>query len=77
MTRVSCLVVHLCAIICLRRSLARHPYFFSRVTVDDPNLAGMFLDSRPSNPNRALQMETQYVPSVQATDKEGQQNVEG
>jgi len=47
------------------------PYFWSRVTVDDPNLAGMFLDSRPSGPNRALQMETQYVPSVQATDKKG------
>ncbi len=48
------------------------PYFWSQVTVDDPNLAGMFLDSRPSNPNRALQMETQYVPSVQATDAKGQ-----
>jgi len=47
------------------------PYFFSRVTVEDPNLAGMFLDSRPSGPNRALQMETQYVPSVQATDEQG------
>ena len=48
------------------------PYFFSRASVDDPRLAGMFLDSRPSNPNRALQMETQYVPAVQATDKQGQ-----
>jgi len=48
------------------------PYFFSRVTVDDPNLAGMFLDSRPSGPNRALQMETQYIPSVQATDEKGE-----
>ena len=48
------------------------PYFWSRPTVDDPNLAGMFLDSRPSGPNRALQMETQYVPSVQATDKKGE-----
>jgi len=48
------------------------PYFWSCVTMDDPRLAGMFLDSRPSNPNRALQMETQYVPSVQATDKKGE-----
>ncbi len=48
------------------------PYFFSRVTLDRPDLAGMFLDSRPANPNRALQMETQYVPSVQATDNQGQ-----
>lgn len=45
------------------------PYFWSRVTVDDPELAGMFLDSRPSNPNKALQMETQYVPAVEARDK--------
>ena len=38
------------------------PYFFSRPSVDDPKLAGLFLDTRPSDPNRALQMETQYVP---------------
>jgi hypothetical protein len=48
------------------------PYFFSSETAKDPNLAGLFLDSRPSNPNRALQMETQYVPSVQATDSKGE-----
>jgi len=48
------------------------PYFWSQVTVDDARLTGMFLDSRSSNPNRALQMETQYVPAVQATDKQGQ-----
>jgi len=47
------------------------PYFWSSVTVDDPNLAGMFLDSRPSQPNRALQMETQYIPSVQSVDAKG------
>ena len=47
------------------------PYFWSRVTVDEPRLAGMFLDSRPSGPNRALQMETQYIPSVQSVDKKG------
>ncbi|MHC4179281.1 MAG: hypothetical protein ACYSWU_17345 [Planctomycetota bacterium] len=48
------------------------PYFWSRATVDDPRLAGMFLDTRPSGPNRALQMETQYIPSVQATDEKGE-----
>lgn len=48
------------------------PYFFSRASVDDPRLAGMFLDSRPANPNRALQMETQYVPSIQASDSRGE-----
>ncbi|MHC4285109.1 MAG: hypothetical protein ACYSWZ_19395, partial [Planctomycetota bacterium] len=39
--------------------------------MDKPDIAGMFLDSRPSNPNRALQMETQYVPAVQAVDDKG------
>jgi len=39
--------------------------------VDEPRTAGMFLDSRPANPNRALQMETQYVPRAQATDSNG------
>jgi len=48
------------------------PYFWSRASVENPRLAGMFLDTCPSGPNRALQMETQYVPSVQATDNKGQ-----
>jgi hypothetical protein len=48
------------------------PYFWSRGAVDDPRLKGKLLDSRPSQPNRALQMETQYVPSVQATDGKGE-----
>jgi len=48
------------------------PYFWSGPTVDDPSLTGMFLDSRPSGPNKALQMETQYIPSVQATDAKGE-----
>jgi hypothetical protein len=48
------------------------PYFWSRGSVAEPRLAGMLLDSRPSNPNRALQMETQYIPAVQATDSQGE-----
>jgi len=48
------------------------PYFFSSETAKDTTLAGMFLDTRPSGPNRALQMETQHVPSVQAPDNKGQ-----
>ncbi|MBN2473153.1 MAG: hypothetical protein JXB62_00995 [Pirellulales bacterium] len=48
------------------------PYFWSRPTVDDSSLGGMFLDTRPSEPNKALQMETQYVPSVQSTDDKGE-----
>ena len=47
------------------------PYFWSRVTTKQPELAGKFLDSLPSEPNRALQMETQYVPSIQAKDSKG------
>jgi len=48
------------------------PYFWSHGAVDDPRLAGMLLDTRPSQPNRALQMETQYVPSVQSVDAKGE-----
>lgn len=48
------------------------PYFFSRPSVDNPRLSGLFLDSRPGLPNRPIQMETQYIPSVQATDAKGQ-----
>ncbi len=48
------------------------PYFWSHTTIDEPRLAGMLLDTRPSDPNRALQMETAYVPSVQSTDKNGE-----
>jgi hypothetical protein len=48
------------------------PYFWSRPTVANPHMAGMFLDTRPSQPNRALQMETQYVPAVQSLDAKGE-----
>jgi hypothetical protein len=47
------------------------PYFWSRPTVEDPKVAGMFLDTRPSHPNKAVQMETQYVPSMHAVDAKG------
>jgi len=48
------------------------PYFWSHGSIVEPRLAGLLLDTRPSNPNRALQMETQYVPAVQATDSQGE-----
>lgn len=48
------------------------PFFWSRAGITEPRLAGMMLDSRPSDPNRALQMETQHIPSVQATDAKGE-----
>ncbi len=47
------------------------PNFWAHAAVAEPRLAGMLLDSRPSDPNRALQMETQYVPSYQAVDAKG------
>lgn len=47
------------------------PYFWSQNAVKEPRLAGQLLDSRPSNPNRALQMETQHIPCVMATDSKG------
>jgi hypothetical protein len=48
------------------------PFFWSHTAVDESRFAGMLLDTRPSNPNRALQMETQWVPSVQAVDSKGE-----
>lgn len=35
------------------------PYFWSRASVDDPRLSGMFFDSRPSQANKPFSMETQ------------------
>lgn len=48
------------------------PYFFSKPTVANPQYAGMFLDTRPSEPNKAIQMETQYVPAYLGEDANGQ-----
>ncbi len=48
------------------------PYFWSRASADDPRLRGLFLDTRPSRPNKAVQMETQYVPAALSTDARGQ-----
>ncbi len=47
------------------------PYFWSKPTLDRPDLAGKFLDTRPSEPNKAVQMETQHVPAHTATDSMG------
>jgi hypothetical protein len=48
------------------------PYFWSAGAVAATNFIGMLLDSRPANPNRALQMETQHIPSLQANDARGE-----
>jgi hypothetical protein len=47
------------------------PNFWSKPTVEKPELAGLFLDSRPAEPNKAVQMETQHVPAYIATDSKG------
>ncbi len=47
------------------------PYFWSRPSVENLKLSGLFLDTRPSNPNRALQMETQYIPAYLSQDAKG------
>jgi hypothetical protein len=47
------------------------PHFWSHTAESEPRLAGLLLDRRPSNPNRALQMETQHIPAVQSTDDQG------
>jgi hypothetical protein len=48
------------------------PYFWTRASVDDPKLSGLFLDQRPSQANKAFQMETQHIRSAEATDSKGQ-----
>jgi hypothetical protein len=47
------------------------PHFWSKPTIEKPELGGMFLDTRPSDPNKAVQMETQHVPAYTATDAKG------
>jgi hypothetical protein len=47
------------------------PYFWSRPSVENPSLAGLFLDTRPSEPNKAVQMETQHIPAYLSRDAKG------
>lgn len=47
------------------------PYFWSRPSVENPRLAGLFLDSQPSGPNKAVQMETQHIPAYLSQDAKG------
>ncbi|MCC7433545.1 MAG: hypothetical protein IT363_02595 [Methanoregulaceae archaeon] len=47
------------------------PYFWSKASAENPSLAGKFLDTRPSEPNKAVQMETQHVPAMIAKDRAG------
>jgi hypothetical protein len=47
------------------------PYFWSRALLKDPEWAGKLLDSAPSDPNKAIQMETQHIPAIFSKDKDG------
>ena len=48
------------------------PNFWSHAAVREPKLASLLLDSRPVDPNRHVQMETQYIPCRVATDSSGE-----
>lgn len=47
------------------------PHFWSKPTLERTDLAGKFLDARPSDPNKAIQMETQHVPALVSKDAKG------
>ena len=47
------------------------PYFWSRPSAEKPELSGLFLDTLASDPNRALQMETQHIPAHLSQDAKG------
>ncbi|MSU66305.1 MAG: hypothetical protein EXS38_09440 [Opitutus sp.] len=48
------------------------PFFWSHGAIVEPRFSGMLLDRRPAHPNRALQMETQHIPSMQSSDAKGE-----
>lgn len=48
------------------------PYFWSKVSVENPTVSGLFLDALPSGANKAFQMETQFIPSSEAIDSKGE-----
>ena len=47
------------------------PFFWSQATIENPEWAGLMLDSRPAGPNKAIQMETQHVPAILSTSATG------
>lgn len=48
------------------------PYFWSGASLKESRLSGKLLDSRPIDPNRHVQMETQYIPCRIAKDSKGE-----
>jgi hypothetical protein len=47
------------------------PYFWSKHGLRNPKWVGRLLDSKPADPNRAVQMETQWIPCRVARDSKG------
>lgn len=47
------------------------PFYWAKASAGNPKLSGLFLDSRPSDPNRAIQMETQHIPAMVSQDTKG------
>lgn len=48
------------------------PHFWAHSYAKEPRLVGQLLDTRPSEPNRAVQMETQWIPCRIAKDAKGE-----
>ncbi len=48
------------------------PYFWSHFGLTKPDLIGQLLDSRPMNPNMAIQMETHYIACAVAKASNGE-----
>ncbi len=40
------------------------PFHWTKALLDHPELAGKLLDTRPADPNKAFQMETQWIPAT-------------
>lgn len=47
------------------------PYFWSRALLKNPQWTGKLLDSAPSDPNKAIQMETQHIPAIFGKGSDG------
>lgn len=47
------------------------PYFWSRALIKNPQWSGKLLDAAPSDPNKAIQMETQHIPAIFGKDSQG------
>jgi hypothetical protein len=48
------------------------PYFWAHNGLKEPRLVGQLLDTRPMDPNMAIQMETQYIPCRVAVASNGE-----